>query len=221
VPGPPTTDAIVQVTRFAGPLSYSFPPKRSRLRLTTGRGRCDDVRGGDLQSARGLLTASSTRALFQQQLAGGVDVLDTLVESPLKDGLAQEIRVAVEQRLEQDLQMPAFWSQLGVDYTNAREDVRGEADRYAFTDAMVLGYALRWVASDRADGRSVPDDIALQLEDLGQDHQGRALEIVVDVAGSRLSEIRALTGEAWDEFDYWAWQFVATRSRTRRGSPDS
>lgn len=158
------------------------------------------------------------QAQFQQQLAGGVDMLDTLVESPLKDGLAQEIRVAVEQRLEQDWQMPAFWSQLGVDYTNAREDVCGEADSYAFTDAMVLGYALRWVESDRADGRSVPDDIALQLEDLGQDHQGRALEFVVDVAGSRLSEIRTLTGEAWDEFDYWAWQFVAKRSRTRRGS---
>jgi hypothetical protein len=146
-------------------------------------------------------------------------MLDTLVESPLKDSLAQEIRVAVEQRLEQDWQMPAFWSQLGVDYTNAREDVRGEADSYAFTDAMVLAYALRWVESERADGRSVPDDIALQLEDLGQDQQGRALEIVVDVAGSRLSEIRTLTGEAWDEFDYWAWQFVAKRSRTRRGSP--
>ena len=145
-------------------------------------------------------------------------MLDTLVESPLKDSLAQEIRVAVEQRLEQDWQMPAFWSQLGVDYTNAREDVRGEADSYASTDAMVLGYALRWVESMRADGRSVPDDIALQLEDLGQDQQGRALEIVVGVAGSRLSEIRTLTGEAWDEFDYWAWQFVAKRSRTRRDS---
>ena len=48
--------------------------------------------------------------------------------------------------------MPAFWSQLGVDYTNAREDVRGESDSYAFTDAMVLGYALRWVESERADG---------------------------------------------------------------------
>ena len=107
-----------------------------------------------------------------------------MVESPLKDSLAQEIRVAVEQRLEQDWQMPAFWSQLGVDYTNAREDVRGEADSYASTDAMVLGYALRWVESERADGRRVPDDIALQLEDLGQDQQGRALEIVVGVAGS-------------------------------------
>jgi hypothetical protein len=74
------------------------------------------------------------------------------------------------------------------------------------------------VESERADGRSVPDDIALQLEDLGQDQQGRALEIVIDVAGSRLSEIRTLTGEGWDEFDYWAWQFVAKRSRTRRGS---
>ena len=145
-------------------------------------------------------------------------MLGTLVESPLKDSLAQEIRVALEQRLEQDWQMPAFWSQLGVDYTNAREDVGGEADSYAFTDAMVLGYALRCVESERADGRSVPNDVALQLEDLGQDQQGRALEIVVDVAGSRLSEIRTLTGEAWDEFDYWAWQFVAKRSRTRRGS---
>ena len=123
-------------------------------------------------------------------------MLDTLVGSPLKDSLAQEIPVAVEQRLEQDWQMPAFWSQLGIDDTNAREDVRGEADSYAFTDAMVLGYALRWVESERADGRSVPVDIALQLEDLGQDQQGRALEIVVDVAGSRLSEIRTLTAEA-------------------------
>jgi hypothetical protein len=96
--------------------------------------------GGRYSPLVGFL-ARRRQAQFQQQLAGGVEMLDTLVESPLKDSLAQEIRVAVEQRLEQDWQMPAFWSQLGVDYTNAREDVRGEADSYAFTDAMVLGRA--------------------------------------------------------------------------------
>jgi hypothetical protein len=44
------------------------------------------------------------------------------------------------------------------------------------------------------------------------------LQTVVDVAASRLPEIRTLTGEAWSEFDYWAWQFVAKRSRDFRQS---
>ncbi len=145
-------------------------------------------------------------------------MLDRLVQSPLKYTLGQEIRVAVEQRLEEDWQMPAFWSGLGVDYTNMREDVHGEEDALAFTDGLVLGYVLRWVESERRDARNVPGDIAIRLGDVGQEEQAGVLQTVIDVAASRLPEIRTLTGEAWSEFDYWAWQFVAKRSRDRRRS---
>jgi hypothetical protein len=145
-------------------------------------------------------------------------MLDRLVESPLKDTMGQEIRVAVEQRLEEDWQMPAFWSELGIAYTHMREDVHGEEDALAFTDGLVVGYVLRWVESERADARHVPADIVIRLGDLGQEDQAGVLQTVIDVAGSRLPEIRTLTGEAWNEFDYWAWQFVAKRSRERRRS---
>ena len=154
----------------------------------------------------------------QRQLADGVEMLDSLVESPLKDALGQEIRVAVEQRLGENWQMQGFWSGLGVDHANKREDVNGEDDAYAFTDGLVLGYVWRWVESERSDTRPVPGDVAVRLAALGLEEQAGVLQTVIDVASSRLPEIQTLTGEAWSEFEYWAWQLVAKQSRERRRS---
>jgi hypothetical protein len=140
---------------------------------------------------------------------------DRLVELPLSDEVAQEIRKAVEARLAAEWKMPAVWAALGVEYTNARSDGSDEADGYAFTDALVFGYALREVESARPDGRPIPSDIATFLKGV-PNHAYDVLQAVGDLAASRLPDILILSGEAWDDFDYWAGQFNRARSRGRR-----
>ncbi|HWY90440.1 MAG TPA: hypothetical protein VNY31_07185 [Solirubrobacteraceae bacterium] len=140
---------------------------------------------------------------------------DRLVELPLSDEIAQEIREAVEARLAAEWKMPAGWAALGVEYTNARGDGADEADAYAFTDALVFGYTLREVESARPDGRPVPADIATLLKALPA-RADDVLQAVVDLAESRVPDILILSGEAWDDFDYWAGQFNRARSRGRR-----
>lgn len=144
------------------------------------------------------------------------DTSDRLVELPLRDEAAQQCRLAVEQRLREEWQMPPFWSRIGVDYTTARDEVEGEEDSYAFTDALVFGYVLREVDALRPGARSVPDDVAARLAQAPAEARQRvALETTADLA-QRVPEILSLTGEAWDEFEYWARQFNLKRSRGRR-----
>jgi hypothetical protein len=156
-----------------------------------------------------------------QQSKGIGEESDRLVQLPLSDELAQQIREAVEARLNAEWQMPASWSQLGIDYTNSREDVNSEEDAYAFTDALVFGYALREVESARSDGHPVPADVAARLKGLPDDGAG-LLEALLDLVGtwtepstSRLPEIFTLTGEGWSDFEYWAHQYNVSRSRAR------
>jgi len=158
--------------------------------------------------------------MVQQSKAVGEES-DRLVQLPLSDELAQEIREAVEAQLSAEWQMPASWSQLGIDYTNSREDVNSEEDAYAFTDALVFGYALREVESARPDGHLVPADLAARLKELPPDGAG-LLEALLDLVGtwtepstSRLPEIFTLTGEAWSHFEYSAHQYNVARSRGR------
>jgi hypothetical protein len=140
---------------------------------------------------------------------------DRLVELPLSDEVAQEIREAVEARLAAEWKMPAVWAALSVEYTNARGDGADEADAYAFTDALVFGYALREVEAAHPNGRPVPSDIATHLTGV-PNRSDAVLQAVVDLAASRLPDILILSGEAWSDFDYWAGQFNRARSRGRR-----
>jgi hypothetical protein len=156
-------------------------------------------------------------AKLETELGRVGDTADQRVDLPLNDPTAQELRTAVEQRLEADWQMPAFWSQVGLDYANARDDVNNEEDAWAFTDSLVLGYVLRRVEAERSDARPIPSDIAMRLGEADpRDRRRAAVETAADVATNRMSEIRILDADAWYEFDYWAWQFNCRRSRGRR-----
>jgi hypothetical protein len=156
-------------------------------------------------------------AKFEDQLGSVGDTADQLVDLPLNDPTAQELRTEVQQGLEAHWHMPEFWSQVGLDYVNARDDVRNQEDSWAFSDALLLGYVLRRVEAERPDARPVPPDIALRLDQAEPGaRQREALRIAADVAASRLPDIRILDNDAWYEFDYWAWQFNCKRSRARR-----
>lgn len=151
---------------------------------------------------------------FSEELKGIGEMSDDLVGLPLDDARGQELRVAVEKRLGGEWRMPPFWSQIGLDYTNAREDVE---DSLAFTDALVFGYALREIEAQRPDARPVPPDIAVRLAEVPADaRQQVAMQTAIDLAATRLPKILSLTGDAWDEFEYWACQFNVMRSRGRR-----
>jgi hypothetical protein len=156
-------------------------------------------------------------AKFEDQLASVGDTADQLVDLPLNDPAAQELRTEVQQGLEAHWHMPEFWSQVGLDYVNARDDVHNQEDSWAFSDALLLGYVLRRVEAERPDAHPVPPDIALRLDEAEPGaRQREALRIAADVAASRLPDIRILDNDAWYEFDCWAWQFNCKRSRGRR-----
>jgi hypothetical protein len=111
--------------------------------------------------------------------------------------------------------MPEVWAQLGVDYANARGYEADEEEAYAFTDALVFGYALREVETTRADARPMPSDIAKRLRD-APTRAGDVLQAVVELAETELPDVRTLTGKTWSDFDYWAGQFNRLRSRGRK-----
>ncbi len=140
---------------------------------------------------------------------------DALLRSPLTNHLAQELREAVEARLEAGWKMPPFWSQVGCDLANM-DAAQDERESYAFTDSLVLGYTLREAESRRSDARPVPDDIKVPLISAAADDRSHvALQTAVALAAARLPEVRLLRDEAWSDFDYWAGQFSRGRSRQR------
>lgn len=134
---------------------------------------------------------------------------------PLSDETAQELRVALEARLAAEWNMPEVWAQLGIEYTNARGDGADEAEAYAFTDALVFGYALREVEAARPDARPIPASFASRLME-ASDCAEDVLAAILDLAETDLRDVRLLTGEAWSAFDYWAGQFNRMRSRGRK-----
>jgi hypothetical protein len=138
-----------------------------------------------------------------------------LLDVPLSDATAQEIRLAVEARLAADWKMPEIWARLGIDYANARGDGADEAEAYAFTDSLVLGFALREVETARSDAHPLPADVASRLRD-APNRAGDVLQAILDLVETKLGDVRTLTGEAWSDFDYWAGQFSRIRSRGRK-----
>jgi hypothetical protein len=138
-----------------------------------------------------------------------------LNEQPLADPTAQELRVAVEARLDAEWKMPEVSADLGIAYTNGRGDGTDEQEAYAFTDALVFGYALREVEAARPDARQIPAEVASGLRD-APDRPEDLVRAVLDLVATDLDDVRLLTGEAWSDFDYWAGQFNRHRSRGRK-----
>src|SRR4051794_9674758 len=156
-------------------------------------------------------------AKFTEELKVSGSLADSLVSVALNDPVGQELRLAAERRLEEEWQMPPFWAQLGLDYTNAQDEVEDQEDGWAFTDALGIGYALREIEAARPDGRPVPEDVRVRLAAASDEDRAEvAIRTVVDVAASRLHEFRLLDDEAWDEFEYWVSQWAGSRSRGRR-----
>lgn len=138
-----------------------------------------------------------------------------LNEQPLTDPTAQELRVALEAKLDAEWKMPEVWAGLGVAYTNARGDGADEHEAYAFTDALVFGYALREVEASRPDARPIPVEVASSLRD-APDRAEDVLQAVLNLVATDFDGVRLLTDEAWSDFDYWAGQFIRHRSRGRK-----
>ena len=158
-------------------------------------------------------------AEFNEQLQGVGDMADSLVDLELEDGDAQELRVAVERRLQEDWEMPEPWDDIAGGYPYAQDDDASDEEIFACNDAVEFGYVLREIELERPDAKPVPGDIAVRLSEIPPETEKFhhvAYDLAIDRASSRLPEIRTLEGEAWRKFEYWASQFNVRRSRGRR-----